>query len=131
MASNLMKRHPKAFGLDLKKVNVRIYPQNTGAPVVESEGGITSVTRSGVGEFTITLDASYFKLRDFQACYRDERANADLYAQPGPVTGEGTTAAIVAIVKLKTATANTDVAAGAGAKDRCIYVNLEFEDVAA
>ena len=131
MASEMMKRGPKVFGIDLKRVNVRIYPNGTGVPVVESEGGVASAVWTATGKFTITLNSSYFKLRDFQACYKDERDNVDLYAQPGPVVGEGLGTAITAVVKLKTGTANTDVATGSGAKDRCIYVNFEFEDVAA
>ena len=131
MASNLMKRGEKCFGLDLKRVNVRIYPQNTGVPVWESEGGVTSVVRSAAGKFLITLDASYYKFRDGQATYRDERDNVDIYAQLGIVSNEATPTVITVEVRLKTATVNTDVAAGTGARDRAIYVNLEFEDQAA
>jgi hypothetical protein len=131
MASRLMKRGAKAFGIDLKHINVRIYPQNTGTPVWESEGGVAGVVWTATGKFTITLDDAYYKLRTFQTTYRDERDNSDLYAQPGPVTGEGAGTPITLVVKLKTGSANTDTAAGAGAKDRCIYVDLEFEDVAA
>jgi hypothetical protein len=134
MASNLMKRGEKCFGLDLKRVNVRIYPNGAGTPRWETEGGIAvvgGVAWTATGKFTITLDASYYKFRDGQATYRDERDNVDLYAQLGVVSNEGTSNPITVVVKLKTGTANTDVATGSGANDRCIYVNLEFEDVAA
>jgi len=131
MASELIKRGAKTYGIDLKRINVRIYPNAAGVPVWESEGGVSSVVWTATGKFIITLLSSYYKLRDFQACYKDERDNVDLYAQLGPVVGEGLGTAITAVVKLKTGTANTDVATGSGAKDRCIYVDLEFEDVAA
>lgn len=130
MASRIMKSAAKCFGIDLKRVVVRIYPQNTGVPVVETEGGVAGVVRSAAGKFLITLDDSYFKFRSGQATYRDERDNVDLTAQLGIVLSEGTTTPITVEVRLKTATVNTDVAAGAGARDRCIYVELEFEDVA-
>lgn len=129
MASQFMPaKAAKAFGIDLKEVNVRIYPQNAGAPVFESEGGVASVTRVSAGRFSVVLNDSYFKLRDAQVSYRDERDNADLYAQIGPVVNEGTIGPLTFDVKLKTGTANTDVAAGAGARDRCIYCTLTFED---
>lgn len=132
MASNRMSHPAREFGRDLKKVHVRIYPQNTSDPVVEHDGGITSVVRNAAGRFLVTFSDSYFKLKHANLCYRDERDNADLYAQLGPVTGEavGGTSVVTAIVKLKTATANTDVAAGSGAQDRCIYCEFEFEDKA-
>lgn len=130
MASRIMKSAAKEFGVDLKKVHVRFYPQNTADPVVEHDGGVASVGRSGAGKFLVTLDDSYFKLKHANVSYRDERDNADLYAQLGAVSNEGTTSPITVVVKLKTATVNTDVAAGAGAKDRAVYLELEFEDVA-
>jgi hypothetical protein len=130
MASQLMKSSAKEFGTDLKKVHVRIYPQNTSDPVVEHDGGVTSVVRSAAGKFTVTLNDSYYKLKHANVSYRDERDNADLYAQLGAVSNEATTSPITVVVKLKTATTNTDVAAGAGARDRAIYLELEFEDVA-
>lgn len=133
MASNRMSHGAREFGRDLKKVHVRIYPQNTADPVVEHDGGVASCVRAGsAGKFLITLTDGYFQLKHANVSYRDERDNADLYAQLGAVTGEATggSSVVTITVKLKTATVNTDVAAGAGAKDRCIYCEFEFEDKA-
>lgn len=131
MASQKMNHSAREFGRDLKKVHVRIYPQNTSDPVVEHDGGVASVVRNGsAGKFLITLNDSYYQLKHANVSYRDERDNADLYAQLGAVSNEATPTPTTIVVKLKTATVNTDVAAGAGAKDRCIYCEFEFEDKA-
>jgi hypothetical protein len=118
----------KALGIDLKEVNVRFYPNGTGVPTWETEGGIASVAWTATGKFLITLTDSFLKVRDAQVSYRDERDNVDLYAQLGPVSNEGTTSPVTIVVKLKTGTANTDTAAGAGARDRAVYCNFVFED---
>src|SRR5688500_20370063 len=130
MSSQLFRDGAREFGRDLKKVHVRIYPQNTSDPVVEHDGGVTSVARSAAGKFLVTLNDTYVQLKHANVSYRDERDNADLYAQLGAVSNEATTtgAALTIVVKLKTGTVNTDVAAGSGAKDRCIYCEFEFED---
>jgi len=129
MASQFMgAKAPKCFGIDLKEINVRFFPTGAGVPNFESEGGVASVTRTAAGKYLITLTDSYLKLRDAQLTYRDEQDNVDIYPQLGVVSNEGTVNPITIVVKLKTATANTDVSAGAGAKDRGVYCNFVFED---
>lgn len=133
MASARLHPNAKCYGIDLKKVNVRIFPNNTGVPTWTSEGGVTSVERSSAGKFLITLDQGYYRVRNAQATFQTEEDNRDMFAQIGLVNnvnhngvqvgtaGQPTTVE----VRLKTATANTDVVAGA---QRCIFVDLEFED---
>lgn len=129
MASQLYPaKAAKAFGIDLKEVNVRFFPIGAGVPNFESEGGVVSVTRVSAGKYLITLNDSYLKLRDAQLTYRDEQDNVDIYPQLGVVSNEGTVNPITIVVKLKTATVNTDVSAGAGAKDRGVYCTFTFED---
>lgn len=133
MASARLKPNAKCYGIDLKKVNVRIFPNNNGVPTWTSEGGVASVERSNTGKFLITLDQSYYRVRSAQATFQTEEDNRDMFAQIGEfnnvnhngaqigTAGQPTTV----VVKLKTATANTDIAAAA---QRCIFVDLEFED---
>jgi hypothetical protein len=85
--------------------------------------GVASVTRSAAGKFTCALTDSWTNLHSARADVRMSSDAVDLYAQLGAFTA-GTTAANASIVvKLKTGSTNTDIAADA---DTIVSVRLVF-----
>jgi hypothetical protein len=137
VASDKLRRGAMGYAVDPKRVQVWIYPQNTtDPPLWFSEGGVASVTRPAAGKFLITLRDSYYKVHEAHCTWQHEADNVDVYAQLGEFNNvtlpSGTVAgtlgqATTVVVKTKTGTANTDVAAGA---QRAICVTLVFEDTA-
>lgn len=137
MASPILNHGPKGSMVDPKEVTLRIYPNGAGAPTFEADGGasvVASVTLAATGKFLVTLTESYFKVVRAFAQYQDSADNVDLYAQLGDFANVqhgpnfiGTKGQPVTfVVKLKTGTANTNVAAG---NQVCIFVSVVFEDV--
>lgn len=130
MASRNMNRGTMEFGVQRKIVRCKIFPNNTGTPTVSPSGadGIASVARTAAGKFTLTLQDAYRSLVGFHATFSSAADNVDLYAQAGAVSNLGTSTPATAVVKLKTGSTNTDVAAD---DDTFISVTLVFEDSSA
>lgn len=134
MASEKLRQGPKGHAIDPKRANLRIYPNNTGAPTWDAEGGVASVSRSAAGKFLVTLNESYYKVINAQATVQVGGSDTvDLYPQIGNFNNVYHNGALVGTagqpttfeVKLKTGTANTDIAA---ATQTCVFVDVIFED---
>lgn len=129
-----MRGGAKGFALDPKKVTLRIFPNDTGAPTYDAEGGVASVARSAAGKFLVTLNDGYYKVIGARLAMQSAADNLDMYAQLGEFNNvyhngaqRGTAgSATTFVVKLKTGATNTDVAAAA---QTCIFVEVEFEDL--
>jgi hypothetical protein len=135
MASRTMTRGGYEFGTKVKTVRLRLFPNNTGDPtfttgdgVTTAANGVASVARSAAGKFLVTLSDPYRALLNFHATFSSAADNVDLYAQAGAVANLGTSTPVTAVVKLKTGSTNTDVAA---AGDTFISIALTFEDSSA
>lgn len=127
--SNRLMDHPWVFGKKLKIVSGYFLPDTAATPVVVSQGGgVSGVAHTDTGKFTITLVDPYHKCVGFQAMLATADDSTDLYAQAGAVANEGTSTPITAVVKLKTGSSNTDVAAAADTK---VFFQLWFEDSSA
>lgn len=112
-----------------RRVTVSFYPQNTSAPVIRNNPGglVTSVTRNAAGKFTIKLANTYKSgsLEIANGMVNHEADNVDFYVQGGAVSEDASGGATV-VVKLKTGSVNTDIAASG--TNRWVSVDLVFND---
>src|SRR5687767_861384 len=135
MASEMLHPGAKGHALDPKRVTLRIFPNNTGSPTFDAEGGVASVVRSAAGKFLVTLMEGCYKVANCQATFQSAGDAVDVYAQLGDfnnITHKGLQVGTPGqpttfVVKLKTGTVNTDVA---WADQTCIFVDVTFEDTA-
>ena len=136
MASEKLHPGAKGHALDPKRITLRIFPNGGGVPTWDAEGGVASVVRADVGKFLVTFAEGYYKPVAAYAQYQEPNDAVDTYAQLGDFNnvgqhhgaargtpGQPTTL----IVKLKVGSANSDAAA---TPQRCIFVDVTFEDVA-
>lgn len=108
-----------------RAVEFSFAPNNTSAvdQTTIKGKGVASVTRSAAGKFTCALTDSWTSLVGCWPEVRTAQDAVDIYAQAGAFTA-GTTAANASIVvKLKTGSTNTDLAADA---DTIVSVRLVF-----
>lgn len=107
-----------AKNIALKRVRVGIVfrPNGTSAPVVAAQPGLTSVTRTAVGLFTIQLSNNWVAL-DSWAVTPMLNAAADTQVE---LVSETVTSGLV-YIRIKTAGSNADVAAHA---DNRVSVSL-------
>lgn len=129
MSSRSMTGRTKTFGVDEKAIRLKIYPDSSSTPSFTSQGGVASVALSATGKFLVTFSDAYRSNVSAQCCYSTSADNVDLYAQLGAFANLATTTAATVIVKLKTATSNTNAAAAA--TDNYISCDFVFEDSAA
>lgn len=136
MASEVLHPGAKGHALDPKRITLRIFPNNTGSPTFDSEGGVASVVRSAAGKFLVTLTEGYYKVANLQATFQCAGDAVDIYAQGGDFNNLGNHNGVAIgtpgqpttfVVKLKTGSTNTDVVA---APQTCIFVDVTFEDTA-
>jgi hypothetical protein len=135
MASEKLHPGPKSHALDPKKVYLTIFPIGASAPTVDAPGGVASVALSATGKFLVTLTEGYYKPISAQATVQvGGSETVDLYPQIGNFNNVGYyNGAAVGTpgqpttfeVKLKTGTANTNIAA---ATQTAVFVEVVFED---
>ncbi len=129
MASRTMSGRTKSFGVDLKMITLRIFPDAGNTPTFTSEGGVASVALQGAGLFRVTLQDSYRSCVSKQATYSAAANNVDIYCQFQGMSNLNTTTPVTFDVALKTGATNTNAAAAAA--NNHIDVFILFEDSAA
>lgn len=107
MASQLHQYQTKCSQGSVVMVPLKISPNGTGTPTIADNGGYATVARSDTGKFTITLLARHYSIVAATFGLSVVGDSTDLYPQGGVQT------ATTVVVKLKTGTANTDIAADA------------------
>lgn len=75
--------------------------------------GVTSVTRTGAGKFTVQCADTWRKIWSDVASVRVSADATDIYAQTGDFSNVGSATAMSFVVKLKTGATNTDLTANA------------------
>jgi hypothetical protein len=132
MGSGIMMDRAREFGPQCKRIKLRFFPQgNSTTPLtldngfLVTDGGVANVTRTATaGKFTITLTDNYLKLLSAQATVQLAADTTDLLAQVGTVDLTATGGATI-IVRLLTATTNTDMSPNA---NNSVFVTLELQD---
>jgi hypothetical protein len=132
MASRTMMDRARVFGPQIKDIQFRFFPQGTSTTAftvangnLVTDGGVASVQRtSNAGEFTVTLDDNYYKVLSAQAQVQ-LATKADLKAQIGTISNEGTATALSFIINLLAVATGTDMAADA---NNSVFVQLRLKD---
>jgi hypothetical protein len=115
----------RSFELDGRHVRLRIYPNGTGTATFAQTGGVTSVARTGVGTFLVTLQDAYKVLASMNATMQTTAASP-LMAQFGDISNVGTSSAVTVVVRMYDTNA-AGVADLAADPDNSITVDLCFE----
>lgn len=126
MSSRAAYNPLRANGVKPRSITFSFYPQNTGTPTIRSDPGkfVASLARTAAGKFTITMRDNWPTLIGTLVNLTTEDDATDMYAQGGTVTLQASGATVV--VKLKTGSTNTDLAASGSL--RYVTVNLMLDD---
>lgn len=136
MSSRQYKQHV-TNGVRRRVIVFRFFPQGasvtpltTAAGTLRDPGGsVANVTRTATaGKFIVTMVDPFYKVIVVSPSVQLSADTTDLLAQCGDITNENTANPLSFVVRLLTATVNTDMAANA---NNSVMVELEVEESAA
>jgi hypothetical protein len=136
MSSRQYKGHV-TNGVRRRVIVFRFFPQGssvtpltTAAGTLRDPGGfVANVTRTATaGKFTVTMNDAFYRVIAISPNLQVVGDTTDLDAQVGTITNEGTSTPLQFVIRLLTATTNTDLAAD---PNNSIGVQLEVEESSA
>lgn len=136
MSSRQYKGH-LTNGVRRRVIVFRFYPQGSSTTPLTTAAGtlrdpmgcVANVTRTATaGKFTVTMNDAFYKVIAISPNVQLSADTTDLTPQVGDVSNEGTATPLSFVVRLLTATTNTDMAANA---NNSVMVQLEVEESAA
>jgi hypothetical protein len=111
-----------------KVLAFRILTNGSSAPASWSGVGLASVALTATGRLTLTLEKGYNACWAALATMQVAGNTTDLHAQVGTIANLGTATATTVVVRMLTATTETNLAANA---NNAVSVLLVMEDSAA